>query len=228
MFIKIFLNGFEFIASTAVMTTIPLFYYSIKNRWGFRKFIYRAIAVGGGVALSMIVSLILLSFQFVLAGKTFSDGLYHIYSSFLKRTHEAGAYTDGLIVESVREPVYNVVAYYILNPPVLDFYHMGIDFQIKIKSFLLIFLAVTLIWLCYIRRLRINGDSGKINALTVTLWISILAPLSWFVIFKGHSYVHKVHDPIVWFMPFMFYGIGLLGVTTEKFIRSLWVSKSHE
>jgi len=111
MFIKIFLNGFEFIASTAVMTTIPLFYYSIKNRWGFRKFIYRAIAVGGGVALSMIVSLILLSFQFVLAGKTFSDGLYHIYSSFLKRTHEAGAYTDGFIVESVREPVYNVVAY---------------------------------------------------------------------------------------------------------------------
>jgi len=105
---------------------------------------------------------------------------------------------------------------------------MGIDFQIKIKSFLLIFLAVTLIWLCYIRRLRINGDSGNINALTVTLWISILAPLSWFVIFKGHSYVHKVHDPIVWFMPFMFYGIGLLGVTTEKFIRSLWVSKSHE
>ncbi len=163
-----------------------------------------------------------------LPGKLSTMGVYHVYNSFLKRTHLVGVSTDGLIQENVSAPVYKVVAYYILNPPVLDFYGMGIDFQIRIQFFLLIFLAATLIWLLFVRRLRINGDCAKINALSATLWISILAPLSWFVIFKGHSYVHKVHDPIVWFMPFMFYGIGLLGVATEKFLRSLWVSKSIE
>jgi len=60
---------------------------------------------------------------------------------------------------------------------------------------------------------------------TILLWNSILAPLSWFVLFKGHSFVHKQQDPIVWFMPFMFYGIGLLGITAEKFLRAVWFSK---
>jgi len=217
--IKIFLNGFEFISSTIVMTTIPLFYYAIKNKWGLQNLSYRLIAVGGGVALSCIMSLILLSFQFVLAGRTFTDGILHLYNSLLKQTHAIGAYTDLLIEESVSEPVYNVVLGYILGPPVLDFYGMGIDYQIRIIYFLVIFLAVTAIWLLFGRRLRINGDSGKVNALTATLWISILAPLSWFVIFKVHSYHHPHLDPIVWFMPFMFYGVGLIGVMAEEYLE---------
>ncbi len=74
MFIKIFFNGFEFISSTVIMTTIPIFYYATKNKWEFTKLIYRLLAVGGGVALSCIVSILLLLFQFVLTGKTFYDG----------------------------------------------------------------------------------------------------------------------------------------------------------
>ncbi len=222
MLIKIFLNGFEFISSTIVMAAIPLFYYDIKNKWGLRKLIYRLIAFGGGVALSCIISIILLSFQFVLAGETFSDGIYHIYNVLLKRTYITISPT---YEESVSAPVYNVVAYYITKPPIINFSGIGIYYSISIKYFLLVFLAVTLIWLFFIRRLRINGDCIKINALTATLWISILAPLSWFVLFKAHSSDHKLQDPIVWFMPFMFYGIGLLGITAEKFVRAIWFSK---
>ena len=222
MLIKIFLNGFEFISSTIVMAAIPLFYYNIKSKWGLRKLIYRLITFGGGVALSCIISIILLSFQFVLAGETFSDGIYHIYNSLLRRTYIA--ISPGY-QESVSDPVYNVVAHYITTPRKINFPGIGIGYNISMKHILLVFLAVTLLWLFFIRRLRINGDCIKINALTATLWISILAPLSWFVLFKAHSSIHKLQDPIVWFMPFMFYGIGLLGITAEKFLRAVWFSK---
>ena len=81
MFIKIFLNGFEFITTTVVMVSIPLFYYALKNRWELTPFFYRLMVQLGGITLSIIASMILLSLQFVLAGDTFVDGLFHIYNS---------------------------------------------------------------------------------------------------------------------------------------------------
>jgi len=228
MFIKIFLNGFEFITTTVIMTAIPAFYYALKNRWEFTKLLYRLVAIGGGIALSVIISIILLSFQLVLAGGNFVDGVDHIYDTFLKRTRGTGAYTNLLLAECGRTPIYEVLKYYVLSPPVFDFHRMGLNFQIGINYLLVLFLGISIFCLTLTRKLKCKERFRKINALNATLWISILAPLSWFIIFKGHSCVHKVHDPIVWFMPFMFYGIGLLGVTSEKFIRSLWVSNSHK
>lgn len=160
-------------------------------------------------------------------GDNFFDGLNHIYNTVLKRTHVGGAYATTLLIDkSVNASVFEVIKYYVLNPQAFDFRYIGINFQIRIKYLLILFLVISILWLFFSRRLKFKGTSGKINSLVITLWISILAPLSWFVIFKGHSYVHRMHDPIVWFMPFMFYGIGLFGVTTEKFLRGVWFSKS--
>ncbi len=219
MFIKIFLNGFEFISTAMVMATIPAFYYALKNKWEFTKLFYRLVAIGGGIALSVLISIILLSFQFVLAGENFVDGLNHVYNSFLSRTHGTGAYTNWLVEESARTPIYEVLKYYISNPPVFDFHRMGLNFQLRIKYLLVLFLGVSILCLILARKLKYEERFRKINALNATLWISILAPLSWFIIFKGHSYVHKLHDPIVWFMPFIFYGIGMLGITIEEYSK---------
>jgi len=221
MFIKIFLNGFEFITTTVVMVAIPLFYYAVKNRWGLTKLFYRLVAIGGGVALSIIISFVLLSLQFVLAGDNFIDGLLHIYNSFIARTHGTGAYTNWLVEESANAPIYEVAIYYFLHPPIFDFSAMGLNLVIKIKYFLGLVLGISILWFILDRKLKCTERLRKINALNVTLWISLLAPLSWFVIFKGHSYVHKQHDPIVWFMPFMFYAIGMLGITIQELIVTL-------
>jgi len=50
-----------------------------------------------------------------------------------------------------------------------------------------------------------------ILALAAALWFSSLAPLSWLVVFKGHSYLHAHMNSIVWQMPFTFLGFALWG-----------------
>ena len=65
MFTKIFLNGYEFITTTVVMASVPLFYYALKNRWELSKLFYRLVATGGGVILAAIASITILSFQFM-------------------------------------------------------------------------------------------------------------------------------------------------------------------
>jgi hypothetical protein len=39
------------------------------------------------------------------------------------------------------------------------------------------------------------------RALALTVLVSILAPASWFVIFKAHSFLHPHLDTIAWFLP---------------------------
>jgi len=56
-------------------------------------------------------------------------------------------------------------------------------------------------------------------ALAAMTWVSILAPLSWFIIFKGHAYAHTHMDHIVWYMPFMLLGAALTGSTGWFLIR---------
>ena len=219
MFIKIFFNGFEYILPTMIMAVTPIFYYCIKNKWKFTRLISYLGAAGAGITLSFMISFMVLSFQFVLAGDSFSDGLLHIYNTFLKRTYGGGAYTDRFLEVSHQVPLYLVVKWSALNPPAFDFRNMGINFMMRIRDFLILFFGTSIVWVLLSRMMKIKGNLRKIDALNYTLWLSILAPLSWLVVFKGHSYIHQQHDPIVWFMPFMFYGIGLLGSTVAQYLK---------
>jgi hypothetical protein len=63
---------------------------------------------------------------------------------------------------------------------------------------------------------RDSLDRRRASALIVATWFSILSPLSWFIIFKAHSYVHPFLDPIVWQMPFVFYGFAVCGAVVDK------------
>lgn len=209
MSFKIFLNGFEFITTTVLMTITPVVYYAVKNEWRFVHLINRLLAVGGGVCLSIIIFFVILTFQFALAGDTFSDGIDHIYDSFLRRTYG----TEFRESVSDYKFAYEVTKSYILNSPALEFNHMGINLRIGVKIFLLISAIVSSIWVILIRGSKFKARRRIISALIVTLWFSTLAPISWFMIFSQHSMIHSLQDPVVWFMPFMFYCIELIGFT---------------
>ena len=62
-------------------------------------------------------------------------------------------------------------------------------------------------------------------ALMAILWVSLAAPLSWFIIFKGHSYIHTHMNPIVWYMPFMLLGFVLTGSTGWYLLQERYRNK---
>lgn len=70
---------------------------------------------------------------------------------------------------------------------------------------------------------KIKGTENLLlnKALAVTATISILAPLSWFVIFAQHSHTHLVIDNIVWYMPYFLYGYCVIGVALQLGVSAL-------
>lgn len=47
--------------------------------------------------------------------------------------------------------------------------------------------------------------------LIAATWFSLLAPLSWFVIFKAHSHIHVGMNQIAWHMPYVLFGFAIVG-----------------
>lgn len=209
MSFKIFLNGYEFISATALMTVTPVVYYAIKNEWGIIRLAKRITAVGGGIFVSIVIFFVVISLQSVLAGDTFSDGIDHIYDSFLRWSYNS----EFRKIASAHELAYGVAMQYISNSPALDFNHFGINLRLGIKFFMLMSAVISAVWIILLRLYRLKERRRIIIALISALWFSTLAPLSWFMIFTQHSIIHTIQDPLVWFTPYMFYCVGLIGFT---------------
>jgi uncharacterized membrane protein len=62
------------------------------------------------------------------------------------------------------------------------------------------------------------GQRQQTIALVSATWFSILAPLSWLVIFKDHSFIHTHMNPIVWQMPFTLFGFAVCGLALKRII----------
>jgi hypothetical protein len=58
------------------------------------------------------------------------------------------------------------------------------------------------------------------QALIATTWYSIIAPLSWLIIFKPTSYTHDAIFPIVWQMPFTLLGFAVCGYVLQNLFKS--------
>ena len=56
-------------------------------------------------------------------------------------------------------------------------------------------------------------------ALIWTAWFSILAPLSWYVIFKAHSFIHTHMSFLLWQMPFTFFGFAVFSAAVIAWVN---------
>jgi hypothetical protein len=91
--------------------------------------------------------------------------------------------------------------------------------DVNYLGLLLVFVFFT--FLLLVMRFQTNRKSQKKKALLTTTWLSALAPLSWFVLFKAHSYIHTQMNYIVWQMPFTLYGIALCGYALGVILNRL-------
>ena len=97
------------------------------------------------------------------------------------------------------------------------------NFLLKIRYIYLIVLFIAMSVLLFLRGRKMMTERRQQDlALIWTTWFSILAPLSWYVIFKAHSYIHTHMSFLLWQMPFTFFGFAVFGAA---FIR--WTQKTE-
>jgi len=218
--IKTIFNGYEYITTTLVMMIVPFVYYSILDKVGLTAFFNRLVRIAMSACLAIAVSLCILFFQIASVSGSFMDGFNHITYTLMKRTHATpNEQMDSLLVETLQAPTLSVVRSY------LDGGFCSIDtglfnddasaahfrYDVSYATLILFFAAMTLVLLLSAKRCAAKPKDRRLYALIVASWLSILAPLSWFVVFKSHSYAHQHLNMIVWQMPFTFFGAAITG-----------------
>ena len=217
--IKCFINGYEYITTTLIMMMTPCIYYAILNRWDRRECLKWTLAAGLGSAAAILLSLTMLCFQIGAVRTGFVDGLMHVVYSLEKRTYGDVQGFPEIYAASLKAGTMGVVITYVngvffdLNNYLSHASGFVSNFLLKIRySYLIVLFGIVSV-LLFLRSSKEELAARRQHtiALILTTWFSILAPLSWYVIFKAHSYIHTHMSFLLWQMPFTFFGFAVVG-----------------
>jgi hypothetical protein len=225
--IKTVFNGYEYITTTLIMMMVPFVYYNIFNKVSFAVFLHGLIKIAISAGLAIAVSLCILSFQIASVSGNFLDGVHHVIYSLEKRTHANSANPNHQFaasnIEGLKAPALSVILNYLHGG------FCGIDSNVfNLKSsepharyylsyarLILLFAVMTLVLYLSDQRCASRLHERTL-ALILASWFSILAPLSWIIIFKAHSYSHLHLNMIIWQMPFTFFGAAITGLAIKN------------
>jgi hypothetical protein len=222
--VKCFFNGYEFITAALIMLAVPLVYYSVRHRQGRRRLLAGLSIAAAASAAAILLSAAVLCLQVSAVEGSFAKGAEHIVTTLLRRSYgDPSVFPADYAAGLTADPLDVVFTY--LRGIYLDFnyYHRPASdwianfvFQFRYFYLVILFAAATAILL-----LRPPSDRRTSAAVSAALWFSLLAPLSWFVLFKAHSYVHTFLDNIVWQMPFTLLGFAACGLALRGFWNGL-------
>ena len=213
--IKCFINGYEYITTTLLMMMAPFVYYVILDKWSKHQCVKSALAAGLGSGAAIFFSLIMLCIQIGAVKDGFMDGVAHVLWSFGKRTYGAVQDYPAVYAASLEAGTIGVIITYMngiffdLNNYLSVTNSFVSNFLFKIRYIYLIVLFIVMSALLFWRSTAERQQ--RAIALIWTTWFSILAPLSWYVIFKAHSYIHTHMSFLLWQMPFTFFGFAVFG-----------------
>jgi hypothetical protein len=222
--IKILFNGFEFISTALIMIYTPIIYYAVLQQWPLRKFFSASIQIGLSALSATIAGLGILLVQISAIRGGLGPALSYISFTLLRRTY-GNADLYPLEADSLNANPISVIQTYISGRAFnLQFLGENTFFSfihdLNYLAIFVIFATVSIVFLGA-RFSKHSIFDKKSHALFVAMWFSIISPLSWFILFKGHSYIHTHLNYIIWQMPFTIIGFAFLGF----FIRMLFVSK---
>ena len=220
--IKILFTGFEFITTTLVSLTIPFVYYAIQDKWQLRAFLQRFFSALVIASTAVITGLGILIIQISHELGDIPTAYQYILNALGRRaTGNIGNFSDGYAY-ALNSKTWPVIRYYLAGPayaPNGNFtggvYANGISYL----SLFIVFLVFSVILFFIIKKNIDRPKETKSTALLITTWYSISSPLSWFIVFKAHAYVHINLDYFVWQLPFTILGFALVGYSIEKALK---------
>jgi len=216
MLIKCLFTGFEYITTALMMPLVPFIFYAIRDSWGWSKFIGRSLRASLGLLTGATVGLFILIWQITQVKGGFQEAVGTILHALGRRSFGDPSQYIGLEAESLNAALLPVLIKYINGRAILlsQILHTT-NFSTEV-SYLVLFTAFLILTILLITMMKLSGcpmNQLTSTALIVTTWVSAIAPISWLILFKSHSYIHTHLNYIIWQMPFTLYGFALCGYT---------------
>ncbi|MCW3161009.1 hypothetical protein [Chryseobacterium oryctis] len=204
-FVKFWFTGFEFITVFLISSAIPYIYYLFENKLAFYiKFIGRHFLI---VAFPLVLSILFQLYQFKLLMGSFKDGIYHLIDAYSRRANGEYSYSgDYAYLNTLKQYHLDILFRYIGGSFINE------DF-IKLPFFVIIVLGIISSVFLYVK----NID----RKLVITTWFSIIAPLSWLILFKEHAHIHVHIDFFIWYCPFLILLMILIALAISSFLKKI-------
>jgi hypothetical protein len=221
---RLLLSGFDMTTTVLVMSTVPFVFYAIHDHWDLSTFFSRMIKAGVVMLAATITALIILAVQILASEKSFSSAYTYLLNRFTSHTGGDYEYFNDAVPRKIH--VMEVIPKYLVMPAI-DVHVYGFQIQVLYWHLILLFGFFTFV---FFLNYRIHSNhvppSRKALALVISTWYSILAPISWYVTFKPHSFIHTHVNTMGWQMPFTLLGFALCGfVITDLFTSRQIVSE---
>ena len=158
----------------------------------------------------------LLASQLQVSEGTFWGGLSSIFGTLGRRTYYADAtLLPDYVSAVVSTPLSAVLWTYLSQDSAIAL--IGLRFL----DLLGIFAGVTIAyWILHrLQPDRFPDEEKSLGIIAVT-WLSLLSPLSWFVLFKGQAVVHTHTNYLAWHMPFTLLGYAMVA----WLLRCIWIA----
>lgn len=225
LFFKTVFNGYEYMTTILVMMMVPFAYYCLRDRIALEQLLRGLGKAALGTGLALAASLGILSLQIASVSGQASGGLMHVLQTFQKRSHAEAGQFQPVYAESLKSATLPVVLSYLkgnflaVSPTTKGGGPSGASagFSLSYGRLVAIFALMSMGLYLYARTGPVGIHSRSLFALILATWFSILAPLSWFIIFKSHSYAHRHLNFIIWQMPFTFFGAAVTGLACSSF-----------
>ena len=223
-FIVIFIRaacGFEFITTFLISIELPVIFYALKNNWTKREYILRSTWIGLGGITAFLAAFCVNIWQRTMYFGSFETALENMQANVYKRTGIFEAEVAEVYLTSLEQPLLKVINTYLRNGTSLL-----LDYRMDGLIFLLLVLSVVLfVDKKYVP--LINKDFNSLVSLAITIGISLIAPISWFVFGKGHSAIHTHINYITWYIPCVPLLLMLCGAVTGRAIKGFWDIYRH-
>lgn len=190
--------GYEYMSTVMLASMVPVVYAGLRNAASLQRVFIAIVKLGlsgmvGFTAILLIHAKIL--------GGTVANGMSGIHEDMARRTYAAGA-GDAMLGNG--SPLMDVLRKYFGN--LLQPMIAGVDAPFYAVLAVLSVAALVLLF----------SADRRHQALSACFFLSILAPMSWFVLAKGHSFVHYFLNPVLWDLPTVPVGLVCLGVCVER------------
>jgi hypothetical protein len=200
------------------MSIIPFLFYGVFERWTKKTFINVIFIAFIAIILSLLFSIAILITQIAIDKGSLKDGINYIIWTLERRSFGINS------LYNYEQIDFGKSIFEVIN----DYWHSTIistniklfKLEINFSQIISLLLFISAIMILSYKKLR-NRDRVYFVPLLVTLWISLLSPISWLVIFKNHSQIHMHMNPVIWHMPFLLFGYLFMGFGLQKILKYL-------
>lgn len=211
------LAGFEYLSTIFISISIPFLYFYFKNSWSFNKLFKRLVFVYISAFIAFIASIFTFLIQKYFIFGSFDKAIDTLKMIVLKRTYGNPDEVHEVYRKSLESNVGEVILKY-WNGKAFDLQAIFGKFTFitfgEIISVFIIFIVIFVI-LNSTNKLK-NIFEKEQKALLFSGIIASLAPLSWYVLAKGHSYIHTTMNHILWYSPFLLLVFVFIGLTLGR------------